>query len=109
MYLLGISVIALLMVKGLWANENAGFILGAWVMLSAACGSAVALRIKCGTPIVRCLLQGGALLLAMFAVGYLCWEGMVWSRVNVALVLCALLGSLLPGFFAGRKRRKRAW
>lgn len=108
-YLLGVLVIALLMIKGLWAPEKAGLMLSVWLMLSAACGSMVALRIKYGTPIVRCLLQGGALLLAMFAVGYLCWEGMVWNRVNIALVLCALLGSLLPGFFAGRKRRKRAW
>ena len=109
MYLLGISVIALLMVKGLWANENAGFILGAWVMLSAACGSAVALRMKYATPFMRCLLQGCVFLLVMFVVGYLCWEGMVWSRTNISLALSTLLGGMLPGLFAGKKKRKRAW
>ena len=108
-YLLGVFVIALLMVKGLWASEKAGLILGVWVMLSAACGSMAVLRIKYATPLVRCLLQGCAFLLVMFAASYLCWEGMVWNRANISLILCVLWGSLLPGLFAGRKKRKHAW
>lgn len=111
-YLSGILLIALFMVNGFLGSEKGSLALGAWAMISAACGSVPVLRIKNVVPLVAGLLQGCAFAVVMLVVSYLCWEGPVWSRTNTALLLCALSGGLIPGVLAsgkGKRKRKRGW
>lgn len=111
-YLLGILLIALLMVKGIVAPEKANVILAAWVMVAAFCGSLPVLKIKAAPPLLACLAQSVVFVVLILTASYLFWEGPVWSRTNVALLLCALVGGLVPGILWGRggwKKKKRKW
>lgn len=111
-YLAGIFLVALLMVKGIVMPEKGGLILTAWAMVSAACGSLPVLKIKAATPLLAGLMQGGAFAVLILAASYLFWEGPVWSNTNIALLLCVLIGGLVPGALGsggGRRKRKRGW
>jgi len=111
-YLIGILLIAFLMVKGIIALEKVDVILAVWVMAAAFCGSLPMLKIKVAPPLLACLAQSVLFMILILSASYLFWEGPVWSRGNIALLLCALVGGLLPGVLwgrGGRKKKMRGW
>ena len=106
-YLSGILLLALLVVKGT-VPESAAFPVTAVLCIlgTAGGGMVTARQLPWGT------LPSSMLISVIFAgllagVGALCWEGITWTGRGGILVLCILAGGVSGGFLCGRRSRHR--
>lgn len=104
-YLLGLSILTLLLVKGILSEG------GSFPMVAALCTLAA---LSGGLLTVRLTLwrAGGALTAALFLsvlllAGLGFWEEIAWLGRGGILLLCGLAGGLLAGVAGPGKRRRR--
>lgn len=104
-YLLGLSILTLLLVKGILSE------VGSFPMVAALCTLAA---LSGGLLTVRLTLwrAGGALTAALFLsvlllAGLGFWEEIAWLGRGGILLLCGLAGGLLAGVAGPGKRRRR--
>lgn len=104
-YLLGLSILTLLLVKGILSEG------GSFPMVAALCTLAA---LSGGLLTVRLTLwrAGGALTAALFLsvlllAGLGFWEEIAWLGRGGILLLCGLAGGLLAGVAGLGKRRRR--
>ena len=111
LYLAGVLVYALLLVKGVLPNGKEGFVLGACLTLSVACGGIFAKKSKGGSPLTVCLLESGFFCILLLTISYIVWDGPSWGTGTVTMLLCVLLGGMLPMLIPNRKGRgkKNKW
>lgn len=110
-YLAGILLLTLLVVKGAVPERAAFPAVAALCLLGALCGGvAVARRTPWG-PLPAALLNTVIFAVVLLAVGLACWpDGISWGGHGGVLLLCALGGGTAAGLLGGRrggKRRKR--
>lgn len=103
-YLLGLSLLALLLVKGALSEGGSFPAVAVLCVLSTLAGGLPAVRLTGlrwgGVPAAALFLS--ALILA--GLGF--WENIAWLGHGGILLLCGLAGGLLAGL-AGPKRRRR--
>ncbi len=104
-YLLGLSILTLLLVKGILSEG------GSFPMVAALCALAA---LSGGLLTVRLTLwrAGGALTAALFLsvlllAGLGFWEEIAWLGRGGILLLCGLTGGLLAGVARPGKQRRR--
>ena len=108
-YLVEILLFALLLVKGIAVIERADVLLAVGGAIAAFVGSAVAVRTKVLVPMLACLLQSGLFVVLIVLIGCLIWNGPVWGKSQLWLLLCVVIGGLLPGVMRGRGGKRRKW
>lgn len=106
-YLTGALVLTLLLVKGVLPESGAFPVLAALCLLAALGGGlATARRTPLGT-LPSAMINTGIFVLLLGAVGLACWQGIAWAGQGGVLLLCALVGGVLAGLAAGRRKRRR--
>ena len=104
-YLLGLSILTLLLVKGILSEGGSFPMVAALCTLAALSGGQLTVRL---TP----WRAGGALTAALFLsvlllAGLGFWEEIAWLGRGGILLLCGLAGGLLAGVAGPGKRRRR--
>ena len=106
LYLLGIPLLALLAVKGVFSENALVPVLGALCVTAGLCGGLLVVR---GTPMGRLpagLMSGAVFGCVLLVLGACVWQGgFSWTGSGGALLGCALSGGVLAAFLGGRKRR----
>lgn len=106
-YLVGVLLLALLLIKGVLVADTENALLTIWVCISASCGGLLAVRAKGGARLLS-VLQSVVFVGFILAGSYLFWEGPVWDRHAAALLVSALLGGCFPALLCrGGKKGKR--
>ena len=109
-YLAGILVLALLLVRGVVPESSAFPVTAALCLAGAGGGGWLAARQSPWGTLPSALLNTAIFAAVLAAVGLLCWEGVTWNGRGGILLLCALAGGFLDGILGGRRpsrRRKR--
>ena len=105
-YLAGILLLALLVVKGA-VPERAAFPAAAVLcLLGTLSGGVVTARRTPWGPLSAALLNTALFAAVLLVVGLACWPDGIGSR-GVILLLCALGGGLAAGLLSGRRGRRR--
>lgn len=106
-YLCGILLLALLLMRGVLPESCTLTGLGVLCLLSGFAGGLLCLGRTSLGPLPAALSGAGLFAAALAAVG-LCWNGVDWAGEGGGLLACILGGGLLAGLLGGRKpRRKR--
>ena len=108
-YLAEILLFALLLVKGIVLVERVDALLAVGGAVAAFLGSVVAVRTKAMVPMLACLLQSALFAMLLLLSGCLLWDGLVWGKSQLWLLLCVMIGGLLPGVMRGRGGKRRRW
>lgn len=108
-YLAGILLLALLMVKGSAPENTALPLTAALCVLGAAGGGGVtARRTKKPGALPSALLVSLCFLGVLVLLGLMCWQGPALNGHSGILALCALAGGVLGGVLgSGKPRRKK--
>ena len=109
-YLLGLLLLTLLVVKGALAEEGMCPAVAALCLLSALAGGALCAHRPVWGPLPSAMLCAVLFAGLLAVVGILCWEeGIAWTGHGGILMLCSLTGGLLAGVLGrgGRKKKKR--
>lgn len=110
-YLPGLLLAALLVVKGLLREEGLFPVVAVLCLLAALAGGVLCARRPVWGPLPSAMMCAALFAAVLSAVGILCWEdGITWSGHGGILILCALAGGLLAGILGsgrGRKRRRK--
>ena len=108
-YLAGILLLALLVVKGAVPERAAFPAVAVLCLLGTLSGGVVTARRAPWGPLSAALLNTALFAAVLLVVGLACWPDGIGSR-GVILLLCALGGGLAAGLLGGRRggrRRKR--
>ena len=105
-YLLGIMLLALLVVKGVLPERGAYPAVVVMCLLTAMTAGLLAVRKsslgRLSAGILSAVIFGAILLL----VGTCAWQEITWTGRGGVLLLCALCGGILSAMMGGQKRRK---
>lgn len=106
-YLAGILLLALLVVKGV-VPANAAFPLTAVLCLLASVGGGL-LTVRRGPwgPLPSALLNAVLFAALLILLGMSFWQRITWNGRGGVLLLCILAGGILAGFLGGRRPRRR--
>ena len=106
-YLVGLFLTALLLLKG-GLPENAMFpAVAALCMAATVCGGLV---VGGGSPwgtLPATMLNASIFAGVLILVGTVCWHEVPWKGRGLAILLCALAGGILAGMLARPKGRRR--
>ncbi|MDY5613570.1 hypothetical protein [Dysosmobacter sp.] len=105
-YLAGVLLLALLVVKGVVPERAAFPAVAVLCLLGALSGGGVAARGTPWGPLPAALLNTALFAAVLLVVGLACWPDGVGGR-GVVLLLCALGGGLAAGVLGGRRGRRR--
>ena len=107
-YLAGILLLALLVVKGAVPERAAFPAVAVLCLLGTLSGGVVTARRTPWGPLSAALLNTALFAAVLLVVGLACWPDGIGSR-GVILLLCAVGGGLAAGLLGGRRggRRKR--
>ena len=105
-YLAGILLLALLVVKGMVPERAAFPAVAVLCLLGALSGGGVTARRTPWGPLPAALLNTALFAAVLLVVGLACWPDGIGSR-GVILLLCALGGGLAAGLLGGRRGRRR--
>ena len=106
-YLVGILLAALLLVKGVLPESAAFPVIGALCVLAALGGGVVVARGTTWGTLPAALLNTVIFAALLALVGMACWpEGISWGGRGGVLLLCALAGGVVAGL-VGRRRGQR--
>ena len=104
-YLAGVFLLSLLMVKGVLPENGATAVLSLWCGIAGLCGALPVVR---GTPWGRLpagAIAGAAFVCVLLIAGACIWPGgFSWAGSGL-LLACGQGGGVLAAFFGGRKRR----
>ena len=105
-YLLGIMLLALLVVKGVLPERGVYPAVAVMCLLTAMTAGLLAVRKsslgRLSAGILSAVIFGAILLL----VGTCAWQEITWTGRGGVLLLCALCGGILSAMMGGQKRRK---
>ena len=105
-YLAGILLLALLVVKGAVPERAAFPAVAVLCLLGTLSGGVVTARRTPWGPLSAALLNTALFAAVLLVVGLACWPDGIGSR-GVILLLCALGGGLTAGLLGGRRGRRR--
>ena len=105
-YLAGILLLALLVVKGAVPERTAFPAVAVLCLLGTLSGGVVTARRTPWGPLSAALLNTALFAAVLLVVGLACWPDGIGSR-GVILLLCALGGGLAAGLLGGRRGRRR--
>ena len=105
-YLTGILLLALLVVKGAVPERAAFPAVAVLCLLGTLSGGVVTARRTPWGPLSAALLNTALFAAVLLVVGLACWPDGIGSR-GVILLLCALGGGLTAGLLGGRRGRRR--
>ena len=105
-YLAGILLLALLVVKGAVPERAAFPAVAVLCLLGTLSGGVVTVRRTPWGPLSAALLNTALFAAVLLVVGLACWPDGIGSR-GVILLLCALGGGLAAGLLSGRRGRRR--
>lgn len=105
-YLAGILLLALLVVKGAVPERVAFPAVAVLCLLGTLSGGVVTARRTPWGPLSAALLNTALFAAVLLVVGLACWPDGIGSR-GVILLLCALGGGLAAGLLSGRRGRRR--
>ena len=105
-YLAGILLLALLVVKGAVPERAAFPAVAVLCLLGTLSGGVVTARRTPWGPLSAALLNTALFAAVLLVVGLACWPDGIGSR-GVILLLCALGGGLAAGLLGGRRGRRR--
>ena len=105
-YLAGILLLALLVVKGAVPERAAFPAVAVLCLLGTLSGGVVTARRTPWGPLSAALLNTALFAAVLLVVGLACWPDRIGSR-GVILLLCALGGGLAAGLLGGRRGRRR--
>ena len=105
-YLAGILLLALLVVKGAVPERAAFPAVAVLCLLGTLSGCVVTARRTPWGPLSAALLNTALFAAVLLVVGLACWPDGIGSR-GVILLLCALGGGLAAGLLGGRRGRRR--
>ena len=105
-YLAGILLLALLVVKGAVPERAAFPAVAVLCLLGTLSGGVVTARRTPWGPLPAALLNTALFAAVLLVVGLACWPDRIGSR-GVILLLCALGGGLAAGLLGGRRGRRR--
>ena len=105
-YLAGILLLALLVVKGAVPERAAFPAVAVLCLLGTRSGGVVTARRTPWGPLSAALLNTALFAAVLLVVGLACWPDGIGSR-GVILLLCALGGGLAAGLLSGRRGRRR--
>ena len=105
-YLAGILLLALLVVKGAVPERAAFPAVAVLCLLGTLSGGVVTARRTPWGPLSAALLNTARFAAVLLVVGVACWPDGIGSR-GVILLLCALGGGLAAGLLSGRRGRRR--
>ena len=105
-YLAGILLLALLVVKGAVPERAAFPAVAVLCLLGTLSGGVVTARRTPWGPLSAALLNTALFAEVLLVVGLACWPDGIGSR-GVILLLCALGGGLAAGLLGGRRGRRR--
>ena len=105
-YLAGILLLALLVVKGAVLERAAFPAVAVLCLLGTLSGGVVTARRTPWGPLSAALLNTALFAAVLLVVGLACWPDGIGSR-GVILLLCALGGGLAAGLLSGRRGRRR--
>lgn len=105
-YLTGILLLALLVVKGAVPERAAFPAVAVLCLLGTLSGGVVTARRTPWGPLSAALLNTALFAAVLLVVGLACWPDGIGSR-GVILLLCALGGGLAAGLLGGRRGRRR--
>ena len=105
-YLAGVLLLALLVVKGIVPQEAAFPVIAALCVLGALSGGLTAARRTPWGPLPSALANTGLFVLALLAVGLGCWQERIGAPGGM-LLLCALGGGTAAGLLGARQGRRR--
>lgn len=106
-YLAGILLLALLMVKGSAPESAALPLTAALCVLGAAGGGGVTARRSKLGALPASMAVSVCFLGSLVLLGLLCWQGPALNGHSGVLVLCALAGGILGGVLGSRRSRRR--
>ncbi|MBR5472130.1 MAG: TIGR04086 family membrane protein [Oscillibacter sp.] len=105
-YLLGIMLLTLLVVKGVLPERGAYPAVAVMCLLTSMTAGLLAVRKsslgRLSAGILSAVIFGAILLL----VGTCAWQEIAWTGRGGVLLLCALCGGILSVMMGGQKRRK---
>ena len=105
-YLAGVLLLALLVVKGAVPERAAFPAVAVLCLLGTLSGGVVTARRTPWGPLSAALLNTALFAAVLLVVGLTCWPDGIGSR-GVILLLCALGGGLAAGLLSGRRGRRR--
>ena len=105
-YLAGILLLALLVVKGAVPERAAFPAVAVLCLLGTLSGGVVTARRTPWGPLSAALLNTALFAAVLLVVGLACWPDGIGSR-GVILLRCALGGGLAAGLLSGRRGRRR--
>ena len=105
-YLAGILLLALLVVKGAVPERAAFPAVAVLCLLGTLSGGVVTARRTPWGPLSAALLNTALFAAVLLVVGLACWPDGIGSR-GVILLLCAVGGGLAAGLLGGRRGRRR--
>lgn len=107
-YLLGLLLVTLLVVKGALTEGGMFPAVAALCLLAALTGGTLCARRPVWGPLPSAMMCAVLFAGILAAAGILCWEeGIAWTGHGGILVLCALAGGLLAGVLGGGRRKKK--
>lgn len=104
-YLLGLLVLTLLMVRGTLSEGGSFPVVAALCVLACLAGGLLTVRLtrrRAGG-----VLTAAAFLVVLLLAGLGFWEEISWLGRGGVLLLCGLAGGLLAGIAGPKKRRRR--
>lgn len=106
-YLAGILLLALLLVRGS-ASESAAFPITAILCIfGAASGGILTSRRSSWGALPSSMLNAVIFVGILALVGLLCWQGITWNGRGGILIVSALAGGVLGGFLGSRRSHRR--
>lgn len=106
-YLAGLLLLALLLIKGTLPEGSAFPAVAGLCVLAVFCGGVVSARQSPWGTLPAALACAALFAVALAGVGTAFWQGITWTGRGGVLLLCVLAGGVLAGLLGGRKKRKR--
>lgn len=106
-YLAGLLLLALLLVRGTLPEKSAFPAVAVLCAAAVFCGGMTAARRSPWGTLPAGLACAALFAAVLAAVGTAFWQGITWTGRGGILLLCALAGGLLAGLLGGRKRKRR--
>lgn len=105
-YLLGQLLVALLVIKGILAENNMFPVIAVLAVLAAGAGGLFCSRRPIWGTLPSAMACAALFACVLAVIGILCWDTVTWTGHGGALLLCVLSGGLLAGLLGGSRKGK---
>lgn len=107
LYLLGLLLAALLLVKGHVPETAILPITGFWCGFAVLCGALTAVRRSPWGTLTGGLAAAVVFIFFLLVVGMSFWQEITWTGQGGIVMLCALAGGIMAGLMGGRKQKRK--